>query len=113
MHRLPDIVISPERKREITDSSAHLGSRQVLFYPRRSFYKIHTVIAVFVYSGSYSQNIRVKNNIVRIESGFIHQQAVSPFAHFDLTAERVGLSFFVERHHHDRSSETTDFPGAG
>ena len=73
--------------------------------------KVDSVIIVLFDTRSYSKNIRVKNNIMRIESYLINQQTVSPLTDFYFTGSSICLSFFVESHYH--SSSTILFNNAG
>ena len=100
VHRLPDVIIASEREGQIAQSSADLCSRQILVNPLRRPYEIKGVGIVFPHSGSHSQHIRVKNNVVRIEPGLSDKQTVGTGANLNPSFKRVRLAFLVKSHHH-------------
>ena len=73
VHCFTNIIIPSEREREITNTATHMRTGEILPYPARRIDKIDCIIIMLFDTGSYSQNIRIKNNILRIKTDFIHQ----------------------------------------
>ena len=61
--------------------------------------------------GPNRKDIGIKNNILRREPDFLHQQIVAALADLDLAFKRIGLSLFVEGHHHHGSTITLNQTG--
>jgi len=49
-------------------------------------------------TGCHRKNVRIENNIFRRKADFVHQQVVGASANLLAPLQRIGLTFFVERH---------------
>ncbi len=58
------------------------------------------VVVVLFNAGGHGEDVGVEDDVFGREAHFIDQDAVGALADFDLALERVGLAFFVKRHHH-------------
>ena len=111
MHGFTDVIVTPERKRQVTDTSTHMGSRQILLDPSRCLDEIDSIIIVFLDTCCNSQHIRVEDDIVGIEAHLFSQDAISTSAHFNLTFVSIRLSLFIESHHYCCGSQSLNHPG--
>ena len=111
MHRLADIVVPTERERQVTDSPAHMSSRQIPANPSGRFNEIHRIIVMLFDTRRYSQYIRVEDDILRTEIHHLSQNPVRPFANLYLPGKGIGLSFLIESHHNDRRTVLLNEPG--
>ena len=98
MHGFADLVVAPERKRQVADAAAYLCVWQILLDPPDGFDKVRTVVVVFLYPGRYGQNIGVEDYIFGRESVF-GQYFIGAAGDFDFACIGVGLTFFVEQHY--------------
>ena len=105
MHRLTDIVISTEGERQVAHATTDVCTRQILFDPSGSLDKIHRIIIMFLNTRSHSQYIRVENDIMRIKIHLFCQYFISTGTDFNLTFKSICLSFFIESHHYNGSSQ--------
>ena len=53
---------------------------------------------------SYRQNIRIEDDVVRIEANLVDQNIERPFTNFDLAIFASGLADLVEGHHYNGSA---------
>ena len=105
MHGFTDIIITSERKRQVTDTSTHMSSWQVLFNPSCGLNEVNGIIIVFLDTCSNSQYIRVEDDIVRIKAHLFSQDAISTSAHFNLTFVSICLTFLIESHDYSSSTQ--------
>ena len=75
---------------------------QILTYPARSPDKVYGIVIMFVHTRSYGKDVRVKNDIVRIETDFLNQKLIGTGANFNLTFISICLPFFIKSHHYGR-----------
>ena len=105
VQRLTDVVISSEREAEIAYSSADMCSFEILSNPLRSTYKVESIAVVLFYACSYSEYIRVEDDVQRVHPHLFGEYLVCPFGDSYSAFECRCLSFFVETHHYDGSTE--------
>ena len=99
VHHIPYRLVATEGERQVADTPAHLGVRQVLLDPPGGTYKVHRVIRVLLDPRGDGQHVRVEDNIFRVEP-VLREQVVRPFADLDPSLVGIRLSRLVERHHH-------------
>src|SRR5258708_30302264 len=104
VHRLSHSVVAAERERDIAQSSANLTMRQMCFNPSGGVKKRFRVRIVLLDPGGNRKYVWIENDIFRREANLIHQYPIRPGADLSFAFERVGLSFFVERHHDNGST---------
>src|SRR5439155_8540173 len=73
--------------------------RQVLFDPTCGVDEVDCVVIVLFTARADSENVRIKNNVLRRKSNLLRQQVVSAFADLGLPLEHVRLAALVECHH--------------
>ena len=100
VHRLAHVVVATERKRNVRDATRNERTLKILFDPARCLNESSSVIVVFFNAGGHRQNVRIENNVRRIPTQFFDQNPVRPRANLDATLERIGLTVFIEGHHH-------------
>ena len=71
-----------------------------MFDPTRGVNKVHRIVVVFFNACCNRKNIGIENDVFRWEVHFIYQDAVSTLTNFFLACKRIGLAFFIKRHHH-------------
>ena len=59
-------------------------------------------------AGRDGKDVRIEDDVGRIEPGVVDEQRVRALADLDLALDRVRLSLFVERHHDDARAEAAD-----
>ena len=101
-------IIAAKRKAHVRDATADFCAGQVLFDPTRGVDEIDRVVVVLFNARGNGKNIGVKNDVFRCKAHLIHQDAVRAFADFNFSFVSVGLTFFIERHHHRRCTVTFD-----
>ena len=84
---------------------------QVLFDPTGCLDEVDSVVVMFFDAGGYRENIWIKNNIFRRETHLLGQNVVGPLADFGFACKRIGLAFFIKRHHNDCRTITAAQPG--
>ena len=71
-----------------------------MFDPTRGVNKVHRIVVVFFNACGNRKNIGIENDVFRWEVNFIDQDAVGALTNFFLACKRIGLAFFIKRHHH-------------
>ena len=82
--------------------------RQALLDQGRGFDEVEGVPVVFLDAGSNCEDIRVEDDVGRVEAHLVDQDAMGPFADRDPSFERVRLAGFVERHDDDGGAVAAD-----
>ena len=111
VHRLADLIISPETERNVGNAAAHLGMRQVRFNPPRGIDKVHRVVVVLLHAGRDGKDVGVENDVLGREPDLVHQNPIGALADADLLVKRSRLPVFVERHHYHRRAVFQHFGG--
>ena len=79
VHRLTHRLISTERERHITYTTAYFCQRHLLLYYPCSFYEVYSVIIMFFYTGSYREDVQIEDDILRRETYLLCEYLVCPF----------------------------------
>ena len=101
-------VVAAEREREVADAAADLHARAGCLDDRRRLDEILRVVVVFFEAGRDREDVRIENDVGRIDAGRFGQQLVGALADLDLALDGVGLARFVERHHDHRRAVAAD-----
>ena len=102
------IIVASEREREIAESAAHLGVRQIGLNPRQSVEEINSVAVVLGNAGSHSEYIGVENYIGSREMHFFYKKRIGTGADVDFALESNRLSLLVKCHHHHGGTHVAD-----
>ena len=108
MNGFANDVIATEGKRDVADATADqcMGQRRLDF--SRRFYEIETIAVVFLDSRGNGENIRIENDIGRIEADLVHENVVGSPADLYLALGRIRLPGLVERHDDDSGTVIAD-----
>ena len=110
MHRFADDVVAPKRKGEITHPATDLDARTgSLDLPRR-VEVVGGVLVVFLDTGGNGEHVGVEDDVLRVESGDLSQQAIRASTDINLSLDGVGLTGFIEGHHDDPGAVTANEP---
>ena len=82
----------------------------VLLDDRRRFDEVLGVVVVLFEAGRDREDVRVENDVRRIDAGLFGQQLVGALADLDLALDGVGLARLVEGHHDHRRAVAADGP---
>ena len=110
VHCFTDRIITPERKGNVAHSTTDQRSRTAFFNLFYCFNESHRIVVVFLHSSGHSQNIRIKNNIVRRKSNVFGQQLIGSTADFNFLFEFCCLTGFIKSHHHCCRAVLANFP---
>ena len=109
VHGLAHIVVASERKRQVAHTAANLCSRQILLNPLHCKQEVKSIAFMLLDACGNGEYIRVENNVLRVEIDAARcENVVGAAAYGNLAVESVGLSVFVECHHHHRSAHLPD-----
>ena len=100
VHGLAHHVVAPERERDVGNAAGNLGAGEVLFDPTGGVDEIERVVVVLLDAGGDGEDVGVEDDVVRIESDLIDEDAVSAFADADFLIIAGGLAVFIEGHDH-------------
>src|ERR1035437_6056377 len=67
VHGFAHCIITPERERQIADTTTNFCIRQILFDPLNSFQEVNCIIVVFLNACGYGQYIGIEYNIFRVK----------------------------------------------
>ncbi len=111
MNRFPDNVVAAEGERHVADTAAHERVRKRRFDPSGRLDEIDPVTRVFLDAGGHGEDVRVEDDVGRVESDFVGQHAIGALADLDLALGRVRLALLVEGHDDDRRAVVATEPG--
>ena len=101
VHRLAQVIVSPERERKVADAAADMGARKVRLYPTHRTDEVKPVGVVLLYPGGDGQHVRVEDNILLVEVQPFPQEAVRAVADLYLAFVAVRLPLLIECHDDD------------
>src|SRR5690606_36503503 len=101
MHGLPYLLIAAEAERNVTNSAAYLGMREVFLDPLRRTEEVECIISMLLESGRHRENIRIEDDILGRELYAIDKDSIGPFTDGDSSLIGVGLTFLIEGHDHN------------
>ena len=105
MNRFAHDVVAAERERQVADAAAEVHARaRGLDLPAR-LDEVDGVLVVLFESCRDRQDVRVEDDVGRIEVEAFGEQRVGPLADLELARDRVGLAGLVEGHHDDARAE--------
>ena len=111
MHGLAHRLVAAERERQVRHAAGDMRVRQVFSDPARRLDEVEAVIVVLLDSGGDRENIGIEDDVFRREIEMPDQDVVGALADRGLALEGVGLSCFVERHHHHGGAMAPRDPG--
>ena len=84
VHRLADDVVAAERERQVADAAADLHAGAGRLDEARRLDEVDRVVVVLLEAGRDRQDVRVEDDVGRIEAGLLGQQLVGALADLDL-----------------------------
>ena len=92
VNRLADDVVAAERERQVADAAADLHARARRLDDPRRLDEVDRVGVVLLEAGGDREDVRVEDDVGRIEAGALGQQRVGALADRDLALDRVRLA---------------------
>ena len=83
--------------------------RQLAFDVFAGTDKVLCVVVMFFNTGSYGEDVRVKDDVFRREAHLFGQNVVGAAANLNFALAGVGLAHFIKGHHHHCRTVTTHF----
>ena len=108
VHRLAHDVVAAERERQVADAAADLHARARRLDDARRLDEVDRVVVVLLEAGGDREDVRIEDDVGRVEAGLLGQQRVRALADRHLALDRVGLALLVERHHDDAGAVAPD-----
>ena len=108
--RLTHQLVAAERERHVGDAAGDMAQREAAFELARGFDEGHRVIVVFLNAGRDREHIGIENNIFGWKTNAFGQQRVGARTDLDLARDGIGLTLFVEGHHHHRRAVAAHQP---
>ena len=88
VNRLAHHVVAAEREREVADAAADLHARAGRLDDPRRLDEVDRVVVVLLEAGRDRQDVRIEDDVGRIEAGLFRQQLVGALADLDLALRR-------------------------
>mmetsp|Transcript_911 Transcript_911/g.1852 ORF Transcript_911/g.1852 Transcript_911/m.1852 type:complete len:226 (+) Transcript_911:158-835(+) len=101
MDGLSNLHDTTEAKREVGDSSTNFHIRALLLDLLGGIDEVNTIVVVLFEPCPNSQDIGIKDDILRWEMYLLHQNVIGALANADLVLLCCCLTFFVKSHHHN------------
>ena len=98
VHGFPNQLVSAKAERNIAYATAHVCARKISAYPFRGLEEINGIISVFVNTGCYRKNIRIKDDILRCKLYCIDQNSIRSLANGYSSVIRICLPSFIKCH---------------
>ena len=108
VHGLAHHVVPAEGEREVADAAAHLRAGAGLLDGARGLDVVEGIAVVLGEPGGHGQDVRVEDDVVRLDARLLGQQRVGAPADLHLAGRGVGLAALVERHHDHRGAVAPD-----
>ena len=108
MHRFAQVVVAAESEGKVRKTSRNAYARKVVHNPADGADKVDGVGIVFGHACSDRQDVRVVNNVRRIEAELLHHDVVSAGGNLHAALVVGGLAFFVKEHHDDGGTQALD-----
>ena len=99
VHRFAQVVVATECEREVRKTARDADTGEVVHNPADRADKVNGVGVVFRHAGSDRQNVRVVNDIGRVEVKLLHHDIISAGRNLYAALVVCCLAFFVEEHH--------------
>ena len=108
VHRFAQVVVTAEGERKVRKTARDAHAGKVVHNPADRTDKVNGVGVVFCHARSDSQNVRIVNDVRRIEAELFDHDIVSAGGNLYAALVVGGLAFFVKEHHDDGSTQTLD-----
>ena len=98
MHRFTDVIIAPERERQVAHPTTDMRPRKVLLNPSRCTNEIDGIVIVFLDARCHRKDIRVEDDVMRIEAHLFGKDAIGTTTNLNLPFVSIGLPLLIESH---------------
>ena len=105
VHCFAQVVVAAECKRKVRKTARNADTGEVVHNPADGTDKVNGVGIVFCHAGCDCQNVRVVNDVGRVEVQLLHHDIVSTGRNLYATLVVCCLTFFVEEHHDHGGTE--------
>ena len=100
-------IVAAKGERDVANAAGGQCVGQFVAYELAGPDEIHRIIVVFFDASADRENIRIENDIFGWKVRLFHQQLVGTRTDRGFAFRRVGLTLFVEGHHHHSSAITS------
>ncbi len=111
--RFADRVVAAERERDVADATAHQRVREAAPQRARRLHVGGAVAGVLLDPGPDGEDVRVVDDVLVVEPGLLHEDAMGASEDLHLALHAVRLAGLVEGHHHDRGAVAARQAGLG
>ena len=108
VHRFAHHVVAAEREREVADAATHVYARTPRPDDACRLDEVAGVVVVLLDAGRDREDVRIEDDVGRIDAGRPGQQAVGALADRHLALDRIRLPLLVEGHHDHRRAVALD-----
>ena len=99
-------LVAAEGEGQVGHASADFATRAETLDLASSVDEVNAVVVVFFHARADRKNVRVKDDVLRVEAKLFDQELVSAAANAHLLSFSRRLPFLVERHHDDGGAVT-------
>mmetsp|Transcript_4876 Transcript_4876/g.16886 ORF Transcript_4876/g.16886 Transcript_4876/m.16886 type:complete len:474 (+) Transcript_4876:1973-3394(+) len=103
-HRL----VAAEREGEVGHAARNLGARAHTLDLAGGVDEVDAVVVVLLHTGADGEDVRVEDDVLRVEAHLLHEDAVGARADANLLRLRGRLALLIERHHHNGGAVALD-----
>mmetsp|Transcript_7282 Transcript_7282/g.22028 ORF Transcript_7282/g.22028 Transcript_7282/m.22028 type:complete len:1134 (+) Transcript_7282:306-3707(+) len=103
-HRL----VAAEAERQVGHAARDLGARADALDLARGVDEVDSVVVVLRHARANRQDVRVEDDVLRVEAYLLDENAVRALAHAHLLLARRSLAVLVEGHHHHGAAVRLD-----
>ena len=111
MHRLTNFIVPSERERDIAHAAADLRTREIFLYPLNCIDVVNCIVVVLFDTCCNSEDIRIKNDVMRVKADFIYEYVICSFTDLYLSFKSIRLAIFVKCHDYHGRTVHPYFPG--
>ncbi len=109
--RLADAVVAAEREADVAHAARDERAGQLGLDPPGGLDVRDRVVGVLLDPGPDREDVRVEDDVLRVEPGLVDEQPVGARRDPDLALDRPGLTLLVEGHDDDGRAVAPDEPG--
>mmetsp|Transcript_1346 Transcript_1346/g.4244 ORF Transcript_1346/g.4244 Transcript_1346/m.4244 type:complete len:374 (-) Transcript_1346:1331-2452(-) len=103
-HRL----VATEGESQVGHTAADFATRAEALDFTRGVDEVNTVVVVLLHASTNGENIRIENDVLRVEANLFDQELVRTAADADLLRLSRGLAILIKRHHNNRGAMALD-----
>ena len=112
MDGLADLVVAREGERDVGQAARGAGAGAAAFDLRDGLDVVERVAVMFLHARADREDVRVEDDVLRVDAGFLGEDLVAAHADADLVREGGGLALLVEGHDDHRGAVAAAEAGA-